>query len=699
MRDGKLIATGDMNGGMRIWDGKSGELLRTLRPHEGMITSLTFSKDGKRLLSASWDLTARISDPLEDDRPIDFRGSRGHLWSAQFSHDEMRVATAGEDGLRLYSAASGTMTHDLSNSYSQLMSLSVSPVSDDMMITTRWGQLIVLDGSAREERLRAEDLWVACTDCAQFSPDGSLIAAGSKGGVSIIDANTGELLRRTKSPDDGPSQHVRFSPNGQFVMSDEGDGSAVLNRVSDGTAVETFSGHTSFLSALAVSPDGEILVTGSRDGTVRTWSTNPVAGATHLPIPNSITWAAYSPDGATLAVAENSDEEGEWSTRGRIGFFGTADRTYTYALPVHHDYVKLGAFSPDGSRLVTVSQGDGVFQTDGKQILEPPMVMLWSTSKHELVAQLQGHTDRVNGAIFSPDGKVLVTPSNDGTLRRWSASTGAPIDTLRGHGNVVVDAVFSHDGTRMLSYSLDRTARLWDTEGKPVAVLEGHGAAIRTAAFSPDGSKVVTGSDDYDVRLWNAADGSFIGTLTGQGGQITKVAFAGNDRVVSAATDGTVRVWSVTDLKSMLVSNKRGYNGGELSVSDDGTLISMSWGDDSVRVVSAHDVATVATITTEIPEQFQDFLPRSQTLLITSNYGTELFSLPSGARVGAVRLPFRQGQSYYISPTGERLALLDEKGPIDRALWLSPESLVAAGQTWSRHDLSEDERYRRYLEQ
>lgn len=698
-RDGNLIATGDTSGGMRIWDGTSGELLRTLRPHEDLVTSLEFSKDGKRLLSASWDLTARISDPLQDGRPIDFRGSRGHLWSAQFSQDEMRVATAGEDGLRLYSAASGTMTQDLSDSHSQLMSLSVSPVSDDMMITTRWGLLIVLDGSGELERLRAEDIWVACTDCAQFSPDGSLIAAGSKGGVSIIDANTGELLRRTKSPDDGPSNYVHFSPDGQFVLSDEGNGSAVLNRVSDGTAVETFSGHTSFLSALAVSPDGEIFVTGSRDGTVRTWSADSVAGATHLPIPNSITWAAYSPDGATLAIAETSNEEGEWSTQGRIGFFGTADRNYAAASPIHHDYVTLGAFSPDSSRLVTVSEGDGVFQADGKQILEPPMVMLWGTSKHELVAQLQGHTDRVNDTIFSPDGKVLVTPSNDGTLRRWSASTGALIDTLRGHNGVVVSAVFSRDGSRLLSYSLDRTARLWDADGKPVAVLEGHGAAIRTAVFSPDGTKVATGSDDYDVRVWNAGDGSLFGTLSGHGGQISEVAFAGNDRVVSAASDGTVRVWGVNDLKSMLVSNKRGYNGGELGVSDDGTLISMSWGDDSVRVVSAQDAETVATITTEIPEQFQDFLPHSQTLLITSNYGTELFSLPSGAMVGRITLPFRQGQSYYISPTGERLALLDEKGVIDRALWLSPESLVATGQTWSRHDLSQDERYRRYLEQ
>ena len=108
-------------------------------------------------------------------------------------------------------------------------------------------------------------------------------------------------------------------------------------------------------------------------------------------------------------------------------------------------------------------------------------------------------------AAFSPDGKRIVTASEDKTARLWDAETGEPIgEPLKGHADTVYSAAFSPDGKRIVTASADKTARLWDAEtGKPIGeLLKGHTDSVHSAAFSPDGKRVVTASGDKTARLW-----------------------------------------------------------------------------------------------------------------------------------------------------------------------------------------------------
>jgi WD40 repeat protein len=113
------------------------------------------------------------------------------------------------------------------------------------------------------------------------------------------------------------------------------------------------------------------------------------------------------------------------------------------------------------------------------------------------------HDGVVNRALFSPDGKRVVTASGDKTARVWDAATGAPIGRALQHDGLVWSASFSPDGVRVVTASGDKTARVWDAAtGAPIGKPLQHEGSVNSASFSPDGARVVTASADKTARVW-----------------------------------------------------------------------------------------------------------------------------------------------------------------------------------------------------
>jgi WD40 repeat protein len=239
------------------------------------------------------------------------------------------------------------------------------------------------------------------------------------------------------------------------------------------------------------------------------------------------------------------------------------------APDAHGAHVVTAMFSPDGRFVVTAS--------------DDRTARLWETATGREIRRFEGHTGFVRVATFSPDGRLVVTGSADSTARIWDVATGRELRRFTEHTNQVRWAAFSPDGRFLVTASNDSTARIAGTAGAARALV-GHRNQVWSAAFSPDGLLVVTASNDSTARIWDAMSGALLRTLDRHTGFVWSARFSPDGRfVVTASTDGTARISdAMTGAPVCTIDgHERGVNSAVFS--PDGLLVATASDDRTVR--------------------------------------------------------------------------------------------------------------------
>jgi WD40 repeat protein len=328
--------------------------------------------------------------------------------------------------------------------------------------------------------------------------------------------------------------------------------------------LRVLTGHLATVTSVAVSPDGQLILSGSEDRTVVAW--NLQTGLPHHLLSGhqgGVTSVAASPNGRHIISGSRDRTVAIWD-------LCTGQRICS--LHGHDQGVTSVAASPDGRLIVSGSWDCSA--------------AVWDNQTGERVRLLTGHRGAVSSVAFSPDGRLALSGSWDHTVAIWDLETGNRIRTLTGHSKAVTDVACSPDGRLVISASEDRTAVVWDLDtGTRLRTLRGHHDGVTSVTVSPDGRRIISGSDDHSANVWDLHTGDLIRSLTGHHDWVTSVSSSPDGHlVVSGSMDHTVAVWDVAAAEGTrsITGHRRGVTG--VAVSPDGRLVASGSWDNTVAL-------------------------------------------------------------------------------------------------------------------
>ncbi|WP_413803701.1 hypothetical protein [Streptomyces iranensis] len=398
------------------------------------------------------------------------------------------------------------------------------------------------------------------------------------------------------------------------------------------------TGHTGFVNAVAYSPDGRTIATGSEDRTIKLWDAR-----THWPRgtltghTEGVSALAFSRDGRTLASGGNDRTVRLWNLR--------TQRT-TAILPGPTNSVMSVAVSADGH---TVAAATG------------SAVRLWDARSGRVMADLTGHSAYVVAVAFSRDGRTLASAGGDSTVRLWDVTARRTTAVLRGHTGPVNALDFTADGRTLASGSADRTVRIWDVGARRTsAVLTGTRAAA--LAISPDGRTLATGGADQ-VRLWDVKTRRSTAVTGAHLGWTSLLAFSPDGRTLAipdGEEKGRVMLWNTRSHRTAATLGGRRDAVRSVALSSDGRVMAIA--DHSLRLWSAKNPRPLRTLTTSAERTNSlVFSPGGRRLASVENDGTvRLWDVATGHAVATFKGHTKVFDAAAFSPDGKTLATLSD---------------------------------------
>ena len=580
--DGRIIATGMRDGSAVLRDASTGQEIITIPGNGFIVRSLRFSPDGKKILTGDADGIARIWDVATGTALMTVRGQEnGRVLSVSFSPDGRSFLTGGEDTTaNLWDTATGEKLLSLKGHNGWVSAVDISP--DGRLLATGSVDSKVKLWELPTGKLRAtltgsrDGVWQV-----RFTADGRYIVADGLDSPAVLWRVSDGRLARTFSGTPQGGHALSVSPDGETLAIVGTDHTVKLFDIGSGREIASFKGHETYVGSSAFVSNGRGVATAD-DRTVKIWDIESTRDPDQIRICREcgIRSISLSPDGKTFAVGEGKDLPPGSNARRSVTLWNVDSAELIGTLGARNGFILDVKFSPDGGKLATVSSDECAARLWDVAALKESAIFslpntgaravtishngllvgasdghvgLWDIANGRQLSLFKAHSGYINSMDFSPDGRHLVTGSdeshishdNDARLKVWGIPSGQELLTIREGVSNVRSVRFSPNGALIASGNIDKTVRIYDAvTGKLLLTLEGHADEVYGLAFTHDSRRLATSGRDQKIRIWDVHTGQELLRLEGHTKQVRSLAFsAKDDMLLSGSFDGMVRIW------------------------------------------------------------------------------------------------------------------------------------------------------------
>ena len=610
--DGRMLAVArskERSARVELFSAATGELQRTIDGFDGPIWSLTFSRDGKSVITVSTDISApKIQTSIKDRTRKVVAELR--WWDAHTGEFIKKVPLADDRIVSLdaaWSPSGDVMALVERYVERQITQTSEAGAFNQRIMITGWTtvhehELKLLDAHTGQRRVKVEDAeknyqgYIAMLygrlDLPVFSPDGNMLAAVSGQEVVIWNVATGKKMSTVKKMIGLPSA-IAFSPDSSVVAvasvkrkNPVPESDITVWNVSTGKSVNTLRGKSDAIACLRFMAQGRLLLIGSLQygpeatkGTMKVWDVrdNRLRVIDVHEGEQGVSSLTMLPDESAVVVQSGPNVELRDTRSGNLIFsFQPSEEDETESMRRSRYVVSANralavAFSRDGTTVSAEIPGEGVRRWDArtggvKERIEREQgsdtaIAISSDGDFLVEATAKGVTliDFVKGTVdviapasgpisalaLSPDGKFLAVGSDD-EIELWKVGDKAASITISA-GQKITAVAIDASGRLVAAAREDRSIGLWDVKtGALQAELRKHENVVNALAFSPDGKTLASGGDDRTAILWDIPSGKSRRTLKGHDMTVTSLAFSPDGRLVASGSgNAAVVLWVV----------------------------------------------------------------------------------------------------------------------------------------------------------
>lgn len=529
-QSGKTIASVSWDTSVKIWNGRDGKIVATLKTpglNNTPVNCVSFHPEGQLVVVGSWDATLRVWDTFNQKKLKTLKGHRSSVQACTYAPSGRYIVSAALDGeVKVWSTRSNSAVGSIVGHLSPVNSLS-------------------------------------------FTPNGQyLVTASSDKVLKVWSGTLGQRVFSMGAPEFGYAHCLAYDPSTQSVRVGYHNGH--VRKFNVQTGAEIFAVKVHEAAVVGVAYQEPFHMSASADTTVKIWSPASVSRCLTLAAHQApVTCAVWNRKGFASASEDFVIHVWPHEIRSYTNFFKQAraatrgKQTPASIEPVatfrgHTGKISSLAFSSDGLRMVSASHDQSL--------------IVWDMLSYRQQKILRScHKDWINTCAFSDTSSdFVVTGSNDFTLKLWDLKSGTEKSTFRGHTSSINSVVFSQGC--VVSGAFDGSAKVWTHKGVEITTLYCHkqrvnacvvdipgkskGSATQWADIAAeddpgeqlksklDEISVITASDDGTVGVWKPFIPNEITALVGHSDRVLSVSTTLNNHIVSSSLDGSVRLWS-----------------------------------------------------------------------------------------------------------------------------------------------------------